>query len=298
MWTPDFACPRCAAPLGSSVPDTCGACGGQYGCRLGILRFLPTRPEGLAVFLAQYRAVRRADGHVATSLERFRALPDAGADDPNAAEWRIRRQSFRTFLDRVCGRSAAGLRVLDVGAGCGWLAHRMARLGAAAVAVDVNDDGEDGLGVVARAGGPGLTLVQADFDALPFTPHQFDAVVLNASLHYAPDPVSTLVRVARMVAAGGALVVMDSPMFVRADDGRLMVREHGAAIASAAGVATAVRPGPGFLTFEQLRDAADHVCLRPQFIASDGPLAWRVRRAWSGWRLGRAPAAFGVWVAR
>ena len=38
--------------------------------------------------------------------------------------------------------------------------------------------------------------------------------------------------------------------------------------------------------------------LRPEFVASRGTLRWRLRRQLSRVKLGRAPAAFGLWVAR
>ncbi|MGC4081380.1 MAG: methyltransferase domain-containing protein [Vicinamibacterales bacterium] len=165
------------------------------------------------------------------------------------------------------------------------------------MSVDVDDDEEVGLGVLARVDAGGW-LVQADFDSLPFVPGQFDVVVLNASLHYAANPVCTLYAADRMLATGGALVVMDSPMFVRDEDGQLMVREQLESIARLCGVMQPLRAGAGFLTFTQLRDAAHRLHRRARFTASDGPVGWRLRRFWSRRRRGRAPASFGVWVAR
>ena len=47
-----------------------------------------------------------------------------------------------------------------------------------------------------------FTSVQADFDALPFSPRQFDLVIFNGSLHYAQEPVSTIAAARRMLAPG------------------------------------------------------------------------------------------------
>jgi hypothetical protein len=52
------------------------------------------------------------------------------------------------------------------------------------------------------------------------------------------------------------------------------------------------------LTFDLLTRAASALGLRAEFFPSRGPLGWRVRRELGRIRLGRAPAAFGVWVAR
>jgi hypothetical protein len=59
-----------------------------------------------------------------------------------------------------------------------------------------------------------------------------------------------------------------------------------------------VRLGIGYLTFAMLDVMAGKLGLQPQFFASRGPLGWRVRRHMARVRLGRAPAAFGLWVAR
>ncbi len=299
MWTPVFACPSCRATVARvDHAWVCASCDIRFEQRGGVHCFLTAgRLAAAAGFISHYRGVRRADGHAATAVARFARLPEVSADDPNAGEWRIRQQSFQTFLARVWGNGATPLRVLDAGAGNGWLSHRLAALGARPVAVDLDDDDQDGLRVAERAAAS-MALVQADFDALPFLPGQFDAVVLNASLHYAPDPDQTLLEANRMVAPGGALVVMDSPMFVHESDGAAMNAQQAAARAAFTAGAAAVRPGVGFLTFDRLRDAASRLNRRSQFVPSQGPLGWRLRRAWSRRRLGRAPAAFGVWVAR
>jgi SAM-dependent methyltransferase len=176
------------------------------------------------------------------------------------------------------------LHVLDLGAGSGWLSHRLATLGHRVVAVDVIDDEVDGLGVV-RHYPADFTAVQADVDALPFSPGQFDLVVFNGSLHYAADAAATLEGAHRTLAQGGALVVMDSPMF-RAEHDAVRGRPDDDG------------DGVGHLTFGRLAGIAAKLALEPLYIPSRGPLAWRLRRGVARVRSRRAPAAFGLWVAR
>jgi hypothetical protein len=57
-------------------------------------------------------------------------------------------------------------------------------------------------------------------------------------------------------------------------------------------------PGRGYLTFALLAAAAERLNLRPEFVPSRGPLRWRMGRQLARVKLGRAPAAFGLWVAR
>ena len=147
------------------------------------------------------------------------------------------------------------VHVLDLGAGSGWLSHRLAALGHRAVAVDAIDDEVDGLGA-ARHYPTDFASVQADFDALPFAPGQFDLVVFNGSLHYAADTAATLERAHRAARAGGALVVMDSPMFRADGDGSAMVGAEVLRFRNQCGCANVVQPGVGYLTFARLAGIA------------------------------------------
>lgn len=301
MWLPRFACPECRGPVvgdGSGV-FRCLSCGKRYERRDGIYRFLSrSRSDEAAPFLAQYRAVREQDGYRRTAPEYYRMLPVVAQDNPRAAEWRLRRESFAHLQRWALPDVWQGpIRALDVGAGCGWLAHRLASFGHRAVAVDQLDDDVDGLGVC-RHYPVSLVAVEADFDALPFESSQFELVILNGSLHYSPDPASTLAEARRVLAPGGALVVMDSPMFSKGRDGHAMVDAQHRAFSAEYGVVNVVRAGVGFLTFSDLDRATTALGLRGQFIPSRGPLGWRIRRQIARIRLRRAPAAFGVWVAQ
>ena len=301
MWLPQFACPECRETL---VQDTAGAflcrsCQQRYERREGIYRFLgPSRLHSAAPFAQDYRKIREQGGFRETAPEYYRMLPVVAQNNPRAAEWRIRRESYAHFQQRALpGVWQGPIRALDLGAGSGWLSHRLASFGHHAVAVDRLDDEVDGLGVC-RHYPVAFAVVEADFDALPFEPAQFDVVILNSSLHYSPEPAATLAEARRMLVPGGSLVVMDSPMFAHASDGHAMVDAERVADVPRCGVTDVVRPGVGFLTFDDLDRLARDLGLQARFFPSRGPLRWRLRRQLSRWRLWRRPAAFGVWVAQ
>ena len=300
MWLPRFACPECTAAVLADGDDAvvCSACGARFVRRGGVWRFLTAeRAERLAPFIRQYRAVREQEGYRATAAEYYRRLPTVPPGDPHAGDWQIRRETYHHLLGHVLAAGPLPLHVLDLGAGSGWLSHRLSALGHRAVAVDALDDDADGLGA-ARFYDKAFAAVQADFDALPLVPGQFDLVVFNGSLHYARDMAATLERAYRMLAPGGALVVMDSPMFGADGDGSRMVGEALQRFSVACGVTDAVQQGIGYVTFATLGAIAERLNLRPQFVPSRGPLGWRLRRNLARIRLRRAPAAFGLWVAR
>ena len=308
MWIPRFACPECTVALvdGNVGECACDRCGNVYAQEDGLWHFLtPARRRLLEPFLRQYRAIRERDGRRRAASEYYSALPWVPSDDPHAAEWQIRRESYGHLLRRALSAAPQAIRILDLGAGNAWLSHRLAALGHHVVAVDVLDDDADGLRA-SKHYGVRFPAIQADYDALPFAPEQFDLVVFNGSLHYAPDPAATLAAAHRMLAPGGAMAVMDSPMFLRDADGRAMTADMASRFESllreplprgADGAAGFIQTGRGYLTFGAIEASAQSLGLRAEFIGSRGPIGWRLRRRIGGLRLGRSPAAFGVWIA-
>jgi SAM-dependent methyltransferase len=276
----------------------CAGCERAFEQRDGVWRFLTAaRSAQLERFVRQYRAVRQHDGYRLAEADYYRRLPSVAPDDPHAGTWQIRRETYHHLLGHVLAAGPQPLRVLDLGAGSGWLSHRLSSLGHQPVAVDAIDDEADGLGAARHYATP-FAIVQADFDALPFARGQFDLVVFNGSLHYAADTAATLERAHRMLAPDGTLVVMDSPMFRAARDGSAMVSDALRRFALDCGLADAAPQGIGYLTFATLAAIAERLHLRPHFVPSRGPLGWRLRRQLAHLRLRRSPAAFGLWVAR
>lgn len=300
-WLPRFACPECTAAADADVSGdlVCRGCTRRFASRGGMYRCLTAdRLAAAEPELRQYRTVRAREGYRVAPAEYYRMLPCVRPDDPHAPEWRIRAESFQQLLRRArLDGGSAPRRVLDLGAGNGWLSHRLTLLGHQVVAADRLDDDEDGLGACRHYAAP-FARVHADFDALPFAPGQFDLVVFNGSLHYAPDVAATLARARCMLAPGGALAVMDSPMFRRDADGHTMVAEKLRRFRTEYGLTTVVHPHVGFLTLTALAQAAEPIGLRGQFLRSRGPLRWRVGREIARFRLRREPAAFGVWLAQ
>lgn len=300
MWVPRFACPECRTDLagGDDGRQHCGACGRRYERHDGIWRFLTeARAEAAEPFARHYRAVRERDGYRVSSPDYYRRLPEVAAGDPHAAEWRVRRESYEHLQRFVLHPARRPMRILDLGAGNGWLSHRLASQGHEVSALDRIADDLDGLGA-ARHYPARFVSVQASFDAPPFAAGQFDVVMFNGSLHYAPDVAATLASARRVLVDGGTLAVMDSPMFHDERSGRAMIADMVGRFECAYGIRDVVRMGAGYLTFGSLAQAVTNPGARARFIPSRGPVGWRVRREIARLRLGRAPAAFGLWIAR
>src|ERR1700704_356193 len=106
---------------------------------------------GLAQFVREYGTVRRAEGWGSTDPAYYRALPYRDLTGRFDKIWRIRARSFDVFLNTVLQpleRRRSAMRVLDLGAGSGWLAYRLAKRGHQVIAVDVLEDALDGLGAL------------------------------------------------------------------------------------------------------------------------------------------------------
>jgi hypothetical protein len=87
-------------------------------------------------------------------------------------------------------------------------------------------------------------------------------------------------------------------MFARDADGEAMVAGEQQRMKDDHAFETVARPGIGFLTFAAVEDAFWAIGMRAAFFPSRGPIIWQLRRQAAWVRLGRPPAAFGVWVAQ
>jgi ubiquinone/menaquinone biosynthesis C-methylase UbiE len=94
----------------------------------------------------------------------------------------------------------APAKVLDVGAGTGELAIRIAATGAAMTAVD------SAPAMVERLHATGIEAVLADACALPPPDRSFDCVVANWMLYHVADREQAIAELARVLRPGGRLV--------------------------------------------------------------------------------------------
>ena len=282
-----LACPNCRAAFDSAEAGTedswnCAACGETYPIIDGIHRFLPAaRLAHYQPFLRDYTTVRLAEGRSSTDAEYFRRLPEPTPGGPIEWQWAIRRRTWATVRDRVLRSLGAGLVVLDVGAGVGWLSNRLHSLGHQPHAIDLTVDDDDGLGA-ARHYGPPWPRYQAEMDSLPFAPGTADVVVFNASLHYSTDYVRTIGEALRVLRPGGKFVVMDSPVYHRDDSGRQMVAERHADFERRFGTRSDSVASIEYLTDSMLGE-----------LAAQLGLSWSRYRTWYGWRWAMRP-----WKAR
>lgn len=184
----------------------------------GFLQLLsPGAAAEAEAFSKSYRQRRENQGWRSLSGAEMAALPENGPAGWDFLYWPARRQSYQRLMHWVerDRRSGKPLRVIDMGAGMGWLSSRLAADGHEVAALDLSDDAAFGLGAahrLARFLNLNFTLVQGRMEDPPFRPGQIDLLIYNASLHYADNLEQCLKAGAALLQPGGTLVIMDSPV--------------------------------------------------------------------------------------
>ncbi|HEX6034880.1 MAG TPA: class I SAM-dependent methyltransferase, partial [Anaerolineales bacterium] len=278
-----FICPRCQTRLERVNPErfTCPHDGLDFWNVDGIWRFLlPESEAHYARFIRDYEAVRRSEGRGSASAQYYRALPFKDLSGQHAADWRIRARSFKVLeknvLTRLQNPLERSLKILDLGAGNGWLSNRLAAQGDRVIAVDLLVNDEDGLGAWKHYEHT-FTPVQAEFNHLPVMDRFADAVIFNASFHYSENYAETLQEALRVLARDGRIIIMDSPVYRRSASGQKMVEEREAQFKEKYGFASDNLQSENYLTYARLDELAKKFHIRWQFITPFYGLRWMLR---------------------
>ena len=279
-----MACPNCGSPLQLQSPAVAACQAGHHDlceeriwrCEERIWRFLPpTIDAQQQAFEHAYRQVRRREGWGSKDPSYYTSLPFRDISGRWPEIWRVRAVSFRA-LERcvVAGaerRATGPLRIVDLGAGNGWLSHRLALRGHEVMAVDLSADPLDGLGAhVHYPEESNFLPVQASFDHLPLSAAQVDLIVFNGSLHYSSNYRASLGEALRVLAPSGRLVIMDSPIYRHRRSGEAMMAEKEAELARHQSAAD-TKGTEGFLTYREL-----------DRLQRDLGLAWQLHRPFYG----------------
>jgi SAM-dependent methyltransferase len=289
-----FACLRCHAPLEQTAPDElfCPADGLRLQCIDGVWRFLlPERADYFEKFIREYETVRRAEGRGSQDAAYYRALPYHDLSGKMTSDWRIRAASFDMLLKKVISVEKSSLRVLDLGAGNGWLSNQLAQCGHTVAAVDLMTNDFDGLGCW-RFYNTNFTPVQAEYDHLPFVDGTVDLVIFNASLHYSVNIRETLAESLLVLDKAGKLVILDSPVYRDAGSGEKMVQERKSQFSKRYGFPSNALPSENYLTYSKLDELAAALKLKWQFFTPFYGFHWVLRPFLSKLRRTREPAKF------
>jgi SAM-dependent methyltransferase len=294
----------CCARLESAGPDEqhCPIDGAIYRRVDGIWRFLTLdRAAHYQQFIREYETVRRAEGWGSADDAYYRALPLEDRAGRLREVWRIRADNFGVFINRVVmpieRQRMRPLKIIDLGAGNGWLSYRLTQRGHEAAAVDVLINAQDGLGAHVHYDVE-FTPVQAEFDHLPFDAAQADLAVFNGSVHYSPCYETALREALRVILPHGRLVILDSPYFRDAASGDEMVRQREARFEREFSFRSDALASENYLTPARLSRLASALKVHWQILWPPHPTGWMLRRWKARIVQRREPASFPVIVGR
>src|SRR5205814_9527987 len=139
---------------------------------------------------------------------------------------------------------------------------------------------------------------RAEFEHLPFRDGQFDAVVFNASFHYAENFELASSEAMRCCKPGGMLIVCDTPWYRSDDCGKRAIGERRAAFQRDYGTSFASIENEEYLTDERLRSLEKR--LETSWIAHlpQVGLKWGFLPVLAKLGYGPEPARFYIHVAR
>ncbi len=132
-------CPRCFDSIGflpekGAAGIECSTCESRLVCEQGIWKaLLPERAARYSHFVQDYESIRAAEGRGSNSDEYYLALPYRDLSGRLSAQWAIRARTFRYIERKIMPRFTPlahyRLRILDLGAGNGWMSYRFATAG-------------------------------------------------------------------------------------------------------------------------------------------------------------------------
>ena len=292
-------CPRCRANINQLE---CQFCGFQMAVSDGIVNALPPdRAARFARFMEDYEHIRATEGRWSQQDDFYLSLPYKDTSGKNGKQWKIRARSFDCLAMRIlnCNLQYNGGRILDLGAGNCWLSYRLALANYSPFAVDLLTNDRDGIGAAEhfRKHLPAMfPRFQAELTRLPFRDEQFDAVIFNASFHYAEDPVATLGEALRCVRSGGTVIISDTPWYSCEESGRRMVAERKSAFFERYGTASDSIKSLEYLTDERLHTLEEQCGIRWAIYRPRYGLKWAMRPLVARLLNRREPSRFRIYA--
>jgi SAM-dependent methyltransferase len=268
----------------------------------GIVNALPPdRAAHFAHFVEDYEHIRTEEGRWSRQDDFYLSLPYKDTSGKNSKQWKIRARSFDCLTKRVlnCNLQYNGGRILDLGAGNCWMSYRLALANYCPFAVDLLTNDRDGIGAAEhfRKHLPAMfPRFQAELTRLPFRDEQFDAVIFNASFHYAEDPVATLGEALRCVRSGGTVIISDTPWYSCEESGRRMVAERKSAFFERYGTASDSIKSLEYLTDERLHTLEEQCGIRWAIYRPRYGLKWAMRPLVARLLNRREPSRFRIYA--
>lgn len=307
-------CWNCGAPLADltagirtdSEVRVCAICMNTTHLKDGIWRTLPPdRVEHFREFIAEYEFIRAAEGRGSTQAAYYLRLPYRDISGRNSDQWAIRAHTYQTIERRILTPLAwlrrRPLRILDLGAGNGWMSYRLALLGHLPVAVDLLTNDQDGLGAAIHYNTqiqPLFPRIQAELDRLPLKSSSFDVSIFNASFHYSEEYQRTFAEALRCTRPDGTVVIADTPWYEEEDSGQRMVAEKHKRFTAMYGFRSDSVSSLEYLTPDRLNRLKISFGLKWNCIKPFYGVRWALRPIRAKLKSRRPPSQFHIYAAQ
>jgi SAM-dependent methyltransferase len=306
-------CPRCNGWLGylsdkntTEIYFFCSDCSFKLENEQGVWKSLfPERTEHFTRFIQDYQTIRSAEGRGSVDASYYLALPYRDLSGNNNRQWQIRTQTFRYIeryiLPSLYSKDKKQLRILDLGAGNGWMSYRLALAGHAPIAVDLLTNDRDGLGAAIHYRKNLVSLFprfQAELDKLPFANNEFDVAIYNASFHYSEHYEKTLAEALRCVRVGGTVLIADTPWYSREASGEEMIVERRKAFTQRYGFPSDGLDSLEYLTDQRLERLEACFGIRWQKHTPNYGARWLMRPLLAKIHGKREPSQFRIYTAK
>lgn len=291
-----FRCPSCShySVRLDSQHGRCSNCAREVEHIHGVARIIAAdRLARFQPFLETYQRVRVAEGRGTLDDNLLRALPACPKHHPLAHQWQIRERSFAALMTLLKRTLVDGARVVDLGAGTGWLSYRLAEAGFQPCAIDLRDEQEDGLGAASAFDGQ-WPRIQAELDNLPIDDDVVDAVIFNASFHYLEHQRDGLAEALRVTKPGGLVVIADTPIYNDDASGEAMLEEQQTYFQDLIGQRSDAISTSGYLSRARLAALSEALNLRWQKKTPYYGLRWLLRPLRARLRGQREPGKFAI----
>ena len=189
----------------------CGRCRNTYSIKNGVLDLLYNPDKDV---LAEMEGnIKAVEERPKSKDEDLLALPEIAESTDPLHETYGYSVNFYNIMREL--KPSPGDIVLDLGSGTTWSANKMAEKGLRCVALDTSLPkfiGLESADVFFAHNGVFYERVRADMKCLPFVDGYFDMVMTNPSLHHSTDLRTTIKEAARVLKAGGRLVIINEPV--------------------------------------------------------------------------------------
>jgi SAM-dependent methyltransferase len=291
-------CPCCRTNMSGL---DCLLCGLRMQVHRDIVHaLLPGRVEHYARFIDDYERIRSEEGRGSRNEDFYLGLPYKDTSGRNTKQWNIRARSYKCLVEDVLKPLGRRGRILDLGAGNGWMSYRLALAGFRPVAVDLLTNEQDGLAAAVHYHNhlpEPFPRFQAEMTRLPFQNEQFDAIIFNASFHYSEDYEASLREALRCLRNGGMVIISDTPWYSQEESGRQMISERHAAFLQRFGTASDSISSLEFLTDERLRLLEEQLSIQWTVHTPEYGLKWALRPFLARLRRRREPSRFRIYAA-